>query len=324
MLMPGRKYSIANTSYRYGFNGKENDNEVKGEGNQQDYGMRIYDPRLGKFLSVDPITKQYPELSAYQFASNRPIQGIDLDGKEVLLVTGNIDGFYLFAGGGIGGGFAIGREGLALYSAETIRGGAGLELGASVNVTVYPKMHNLKDLDGYAPGFSIGGGQGLITAVSVNSSNGKWGAGLSGGPGVGVHASAELGLTIALKVIKWDQLVSFMQSSGEEGKQLMKQFGITDKNVENSVDIIKSFYTKTVRELTNQRISYLSKKNMKNQKEIEGTTDFLNDYKKSGLIYKIGAYLTKKTFQQEKKSAEEDIRKNNIEIKDLKTSLNRN
>src|SRR5690606_36912003 len=44
MLMPGRKYS-ADGSYRYGFNGKENDNDVKGEGNQQDYGMRIYDPR---------------------------------------------------------------------------------------------------------------------------------------------------------------------------------------------------------------------------------------------------------------------------------------
>jgi hypothetical protein len=41
-LMPGRKFSGGN--YRYGFNGKENDNEVKGEGNQQDYGMRIYDP----------------------------------------------------------------------------------------------------------------------------------------------------------------------------------------------------------------------------------------------------------------------------------------
>src|SRR5690606_4468651 len=51
MLMPGRGYS-ASDAYRYGFNGKENDNEVKGEGNQQDYGMRIYDPRLGKFLSV--------------------------------------------------------------------------------------------------------------------------------------------------------------------------------------------------------------------------------------------------------------------------------
>ena len=46
--------------------------------------MRIYDPRLGKFLSVDPLTKQYPELTPYQFASNRPIDGIDLDGLEFL------------------------------------------------------------------------------------------------------------------------------------------------------------------------------------------------------------------------------------------------
>jgi RHS repeat-associated protein len=81
MQMPGRKYS-GGGSYRYGFNGKENDKEVKGEGNQQDYGMRIYDPRLVRFLSVDPITKQYPELTPYQFASNRPIDGIDRDGLE--------------------------------------------------------------------------------------------------------------------------------------------------------------------------------------------------------------------------------------------------
>jgi RHS repeat-associated protein len=68
--------------YRFGFNGKENDNEVKGEANQQDYGMRIYDPRMGKFLSVDPLTKKYPELTPYQFASNRPVDGIDEDGLE--------------------------------------------------------------------------------------------------------------------------------------------------------------------------------------------------------------------------------------------------
>ncbi|HEY4481246.1 MAG TPA: RHS repeat-associated core domain-containing protein, partial [Candidatus Brocadiaceae bacterium] len=84
MLQPGRKYSAAGTGYRYGFNGKENDNEVKGEGNSQDYGMRIYDPRLGRFLSVDPIAKDYPALTPYQFASNRPIDGIDLDGKEYM------------------------------------------------------------------------------------------------------------------------------------------------------------------------------------------------------------------------------------------------
>jgi RHS repeat-associated protein len=81
MMMPGRTYS-AQTGYRYGFNGKENDNEVKGEGNQQDYGMRIYDPRLGRFLSVDPIASSYPQLTPYQFASNSPIWGVDLDGLE--------------------------------------------------------------------------------------------------------------------------------------------------------------------------------------------------------------------------------------------------
>jgi RHS repeat-associated protein len=81
MLMPGRSYS--SDSYRFGFNGKENDNEGKGTGNQQDYGMRIYDPRAVRFLSVDPITKDYPELTPYQFASNSTIAAIDLDGLEM-------------------------------------------------------------------------------------------------------------------------------------------------------------------------------------------------------------------------------------------------
>ena len=79
--MPGRTY-VAGTGYRYGFNGKENDNEVKGTGNQQDYGMRIYDPRIGKFLSVDPLQKKYPFYSPYQFAGNGPISNKDADGGE--------------------------------------------------------------------------------------------------------------------------------------------------------------------------------------------------------------------------------------------------
>ncbi|RAJ02326.1 RHS repeat-associated protein [Chitinophaga skermanii] len=71
--------------YRYGFNGKENDNEVKGDGNQQDYGMRIYDPRIGKFFSVDPLSIKYPDLAPYQFAANTPIAAIDWNGLEPVL-----------------------------------------------------------------------------------------------------------------------------------------------------------------------------------------------------------------------------------------------
>ena len=82
MQMPGRKYSASSAKYRYGFNGKENDNDVKGEGNQQDYGFRIYDPRLGRFLSQDPLFKSYPWYTPYQFAGNKPIAFIDRDGLE--------------------------------------------------------------------------------------------------------------------------------------------------------------------------------------------------------------------------------------------------
>lgn len=87
MIMPGRKYTTPNSNYHYGFNGKENDNEVKGEDNQQDYGFRIHDPRSGRFLSVDPLRAKYPELTPYQFASNTPIRAIDLDGLEMIDVN---------------------------------------------------------------------------------------------------------------------------------------------------------------------------------------------------------------------------------------------
>ncbi|HVU56937.1 MAG TPA: RHS repeat-associated core domain-containing protein [Puia sp.] len=87
MLQPGRSYAQSGTGYRYGFNGKEKDDEVKGAGDQIDYGMRVYDPRAGRFLSVDPITSKYPGLTPYQFASNTPVQAIDLDGLEAWAVN---------------------------------------------------------------------------------------------------------------------------------------------------------------------------------------------------------------------------------------------
>lgn len=74
MIMKGRNYNnAAGTRYRYGFNGKEMDNEVKGTANEIDYGMRIYDPRAGRFLSVDPLQKKYPYYSPYHYSSNSPI-----------------------------------------------------------------------------------------------------------------------------------------------------------------------------------------------------------------------------------------------------------
>lgn len=43
---------------------------------------RIYSPAIGKFLSVDPLSNKYPWYTSYQFAGNKPIQYVDVDGLE--------------------------------------------------------------------------------------------------------------------------------------------------------------------------------------------------------------------------------------------------
>lgn len=77
--MPGRK--VQSNTYRYGFNGKERDNNLHSL-TAYDYGFRIYNPALGKFLSVDPLTNDFPWFTPYQFAGNTPIYAVDLDGLE--------------------------------------------------------------------------------------------------------------------------------------------------------------------------------------------------------------------------------------------------
>ena len=82
MLQPHRH---ANTSdYRYGFQGQEADNELKGEGNSINFKYRMHDPRVGRFFAVDPLFKSYPWNSSYAFSENRVIDGIDLEGMEYL------------------------------------------------------------------------------------------------------------------------------------------------------------------------------------------------------------------------------------------------
>jgi len=78
------------SSSTYGFNGMEKDNSIKGQGNSYDYGFRMQDPRLGRFLSVDPATVSFPWSSPYAFAENDVIRSIDLEGKERFIIITNL------------------------------------------------------------------------------------------------------------------------------------------------------------------------------------------------------------------------------------------
>jgi len=80
MLLPGRH---ANTSdYRYGFQGQELDNELKGEGNSLNFKYRMHDPRVGRFFATDPLERNFAWNSPYVFSENQVILFIEFEGAE--------------------------------------------------------------------------------------------------------------------------------------------------------------------------------------------------------------------------------------------------
>jgi len=74
--------SSACSGYRYGFQGQEKDDEVKGKGNSVNYTYRMHDPRLGRFFAVDPLAMKYPWNSPYLFSENIVIHTRELEGLE--------------------------------------------------------------------------------------------------------------------------------------------------------------------------------------------------------------------------------------------------
>jgi RHS repeat-associated protein len=63
---------------RYKYVGKERDEET----GLYYYGARYYAGWIARFVSVDPLQHKYPHYTPYQYAGNKPISYIDLDGLE--------------------------------------------------------------------------------------------------------------------------------------------------------------------------------------------------------------------------------------------------
>jgi RHS repeat-associated protein len=82
MMMPGRNDNTP--EYRYGFNGMEKDDEVTEQtGTSYDFGARLYNPRVGRWLSVDPQENMYPFLCPYNYVANSPMMYVDPDGEKI-------------------------------------------------------------------------------------------------------------------------------------------------------------------------------------------------------------------------------------------------
>ncbi|HEV7781424.1 MAG TPA: DUF6443 domain-containing protein [Chitinophagaceae bacterium] len=104
----------------YLYNGKELFDDA--DLNWYDYGFRNYDPQIGRFPQLDPLTNSYPFLTPYQYASCDPITNIDIDGLE--------------GGNAVNGGVAAVGRGI-IEVAE--HGGAVKEL-TGIIVKAYPSL----------------------------------------------------------------------------------------------------------------------------------------------------------------------------------------
>jgi RHS repeat-associated protein len=85
MQMPGRHWTAdSSDGYRFGFNGVEKGNEWKGHGNHYTSKFRQYDPRVGRWFSIDPKAKKFPMQSPYVSMNNNPLYLKDPEGDAVV------------------------------------------------------------------------------------------------------------------------------------------------------------------------------------------------------------------------------------------------
>ena len=79
----GGVFSSTGDAQPYKYNGKELDR--KGGLDWYDYGARMYDAALGRFMKTDRFSEKYVSLSPYQYGANNPVNNIDVNGDSLLL-----------------------------------------------------------------------------------------------------------------------------------------------------------------------------------------------------------------------------------------------
>ncbi len=75
---------------RFGFAGTEHVDELSNAKNTySDFGARLYDVRLARWMSADRLREKYPSVSPYAYGLNSPIVTGDAGGDSVILYTSN-------------------------------------------------------------------------------------------------------------------------------------------------------------------------------------------------------------------------------------------
>ncbi len=79
LIMSGRSSNTGNPNADYKFTGYEVDDDLGL--NLYNANARLYDPIIGRFMQVDPLAKEFPNISPYIYGNNNPLRYTDPTGK---------------------------------------------------------------------------------------------------------------------------------------------------------------------------------------------------------------------------------------------------
>src|SRR5690554_4408348 len=228
MQMPGRNGSTGD--YRYGFQGQEKDDEVKGEGNSINYKYRMHDPRIGRFFAVDPLAAKFPHNGPYNFSENRVIDAFELEGLETITIEVAVRAIGPFVGASSFAGVGIGKDGLVAYAGYSAGLNFGLYGGAGIGAGF--TMDDIGDFSGSSSEIGVAGGFKVAGefALSFNPDTKSVGFGVAPGKlGVGIGGGVFLNRKETVSAsITWEQLGEWIWE-----QVVSPNFGIDGTSVSN-------------------------------------------------------------------------------------------
>ena len=142
--------------YRYGFNGAEKDDELKGSGNTYSFKFRMYDARLGRFFSVDPMAFKYPWNSTYAFAENDVIRAIDLEGLEKYIIHQRSFAPWAQFGNLGGGAYEGDNRGFSVSTANDVTSRLYMSVTVDIGAGKIVGDYQAKSSDTYGPSQGFG------------------------------------------------------------------------------------------------------------------------------------------------------------------------
>jgi hypothetical protein len=250
-----------------------------------EFKYRMDDPQIGRFWQIDPLASKFAYNSTYAFSENKVINGVELEGLEVVSITAAAGSFGGVLGEASGVGVAIDMEGgVQFFGVKTDKLGVGIEVGGGVMINLYG-MISAHEVLGESTAWGLSGG--ILGAGSIEAVDAGGNSGLGMGVGIGLGAS----FTYSMSNATPSSSTAFMQALG--GKQSLAAFknkaiGTLDKIINQK----------------NQKASSLSNKMAALGNEIKALGEKYNTTKSEEVLKQIN-------------SKTEQIKKLDIQVKDL-------